>query len=159
MSSSMYDVTPLEPFGAVVTGLDVRRQPEQSVMERLEHDLDEHHVLVFRGHSAPSNAELVRFVGSFGELETPDVVPDQVSSDAAQIVHISNDVENGAYVGPSQTTRSLDGHSDYCWQHRVSSIARLTQWRHRTRAVRHGFRTCMPYSIPWSLVCVNGSRD
>jgi len=38
-SSSMYDVTPLEPFGAVVTGLEVRRQPEQSVMEWLEHDL------------------------------------------------------------------------------------------------------------------------
>jgi taurine dioxygenase/pentalenolactone F synthase len=121
----MYDVTPLEPFGAVVTGLDVRRQPEQSVMERLEHDLDEHHVLVFRGHSAPSDAELVRFVGSFGELERPDVVPDQVSSDAPQIVHISNEVENGAYVGPSQTTRSLDGHSDYCWQDRVSSIGAL----------------------------------
>ena len=109
MPSSMYDVTPLEPFGAVVTGLGVRRQPEPSVMERLEHDLAEHHVLVFRGHSAPSNAELVRFVGSFGELETPDVVPDQVSSDAPQIVHISNDVENGAYVGPSPRLRTFFG--------------------------------------------------
>jgi alpha-ketoglutarate-dependent taurine dioxygenase len=128
-------------------------------MERLEHDLAEYHVLVFRGHSAPSDAELVRFVGSFGELERPDVVPDQVNLDTPQIVCISNEVANGAYVGPSQTTRSLDGHSDYCWRTGCLASARLTQLRYRTRAARHGFRTCMPYSIPWSQFWVNGSKD
>jgi alpha-ketoglutarate-dependent taurine dioxygenase len=40
-------------------------------------------------------------------------------------VCISNEVANGAYVGPSQTTRSLDGHSGICWQDRVSSIGAL----------------------------------
>ena len=75
-----------EPFGAFVTGWCPDEDLAANDFEKIRAGLQEHLVLVFRGHPAPTNAELVRFAQHFGDLvkgtewfgdivEFPEILP------------------------------------------------------------------------------------
>ena len=119
-------VNPCTPYGAVIRGLDIAKGALAAgqVTELLAY-LDEYHVLIFRGHSSPEDAKYLEFVSSFGEVELTDIVPNQVRPERPEIVIISNDVKEGASIGPAQSASALDWHSDYCWQERVSQIGSI----------------------------------
>lgn len=78
--------TPLAPFGAIVEGFRPEEPLTSEDQARIRRALARHLVLVFRGHAQPSDAQLVRFAGAFGELvkgtewfgdmtEFPEILP------------------------------------------------------------------------------------
>jgi taurine dioxygenase/pentalenolactone F synthase len=76
----------LEPFGAVVTGWRPTRELGDEDLEQIRAALQQHLVLVLRGHDTPTDADLVRFARRFGDLvkgtewfgdivEFPEILP------------------------------------------------------------------------------------
>lgn len=122
---SHYEVEPMTPFGAVVRGLDLSRDLELEEVTEIQDALNEHHVLVFRGHTPPTDPEYVRFTANFGEVAVNDVVPDQVRPGYPEIIVISNIIEDGKRIGAGRGAERLDWHSDYCWAEQISKFACL----------------------------------
>ena len=119
-------LTPLMPFGAILRGVDIgSRSLELAETEQIQSYLDEFHVLVFRGHESPTDAEYIQFISNFGDVPVNDVVPEQVRAGYPEIIVVSNIVENGKRIGTGQAARRLDWHTDYCWQERVSKVGAL----------------------------------
>ena len=77
---------PLQPFGAIVTGWRPDAELTADDLDTIRVALQQHLVLVFRGHAPPTDAELVRFAHHFGDLvkgtewfgdivEFPEILP------------------------------------------------------------------------------------
>jgi taurine dioxygenase len=75
-----------EPVGALVVGWDPGSDLSREDFATIQRALREHLVLVFRDHRLPTDAELVRFAGRFGDLvkgtewfgdivEFPEILP------------------------------------------------------------------------------------
>ncbi|MGH3769699.1 MAG: TauD/TfdA dioxygenase family protein [Pseudonocardiaceae bacterium] len=97
------------PLGAIVGGLDLREELDQPTLSAIRSGLQAHLLLVFRGHEPLSDAQLVRFAATLGE------VGDFGNSDGArpgypEIVRISNIVEDGK-IG-SAGADALPWHTD-----------------------------------------------
>ena len=121
-----FTIGTLLPFGAMVTGMEFSSDVTISELSELRRLLNEHHVLVFRGHRAPKDSEYVRFLRHFGELSTNEAVdPGYLRPGFPEIIVISNIVENGKKIGAAQDVKGLDWHTDYSWQDRVSVAGAL----------------------------------
>ena len=62
-------VTPLnEPLGALVHGWDPSQTLSSNDGTTIRRSLQEHSVLIFRGHIQPTDDQLVKFAEFFGDL-------------------------------------------------------------------------------------------
>jgi alpha-ketoglutarate-dependent taurine dioxygenase len=97
------------PLGAVCTGVRFDRDLSEAEYADLVEALDEHLVLVLRGHPPIGNAELVRFARHFGELRPSLAAPSRLP-DYPEINLVSH-----REIGPVKGTGGsgvLQWHSD-----------------------------------------------
>ena len=121
-----FEVEPLLPFGAIVSGVEFECDVAEPEVSELRALLAQRHVLVFRGHRALQDSHYVRFLRHFGELSVNDAVdPNYLRPGFPEIIVISNIVENGRQVGAARDTSGLEWHTDYCWRDRVSVAGAL----------------------------------
>jgi alpha-ketoglutarate-dependent taurine dioxygenase len=131
-------VESVAPFGAFVTGLDISRVLDKSEAASLRRLLNEHQVLVFRGHKSPTDAEYSRFAGNFGPpvLNAPLEMGREgvesfhetiVSRENPEIIMLTNKiVKDGREVGYTGVgAKGLGWHSDYCWADEIAEIGAL----------------------------------
>ncbi|HVX20073.1 MAG TPA: TauD/TfdA family dioxygenase [Acidimicrobiales bacterium] len=118
---------PLEPFGLLVRDWDFSAcTPERG--DLLVRALADHHVLVFRGHPAVADADLVRWARRFGSVdESPFAMPRRTLADRGfpEIYVVSNITENGDPIGIGRGASTLNWHSDYAFEDRVSCAGLL----------------------------------
>lgn len=104
-----WDVRPLSPFGAEISGFDLTGvTPEQATDVRAL--LDEHLVVVFRGHDSPlAHAELVAFAAAFGDLRASSANQSRLPDEP-----MINVVSNGEFEGAKGTggANLVDWHGD-----------------------------------------------
>src|SRR5438876_4616492 len=74
------------PLGAVVKGMDFSGEIADVVRDEVEEALHRYLLLLFRGHSVPSDEDLNRFSSAFGELNKNDVAPEQTRRGYPQIL-------------------------------------------------------------------------
>ncbi|MFD9093557.1 neopentalenolactone/pentalenolactone F synthase [Streptomyces collinus] len=119
------DVSPIpdSAVGAVVHGAAITPDLDDGTVERLWAALDQHLVLVFRGHRDPSNDELLGFGRRFGYIPKTGLTTG-ASPDHNEILIISNIVENGRKIGVGDAGW-MDWHTDYSFRPRVSRIGFL----------------------------------
>ncbi|MFF5024713.1 neopentalenolactone/pentalenolactone F synthase [Streptomyces collinus] len=119
------DVSPIpdSTVGAVVHGAAITPDLDDTTVERLWAALDQHLVLVFRGHRDPSNDELLGFGRRFGHIPKTGLTTG-ASPDHNEILIISNIVENGRKIGVGDAGW-MDWHTDYSFRPRVSRIGFL----------------------------------
>jgi taurine dioxygenase len=86
-------VTPLEPFGAEVDGVDASCPVDAEVRDELRSSLRQHHLLVLRGQQL-SLEEQTRFMSMFGPVQPPASErpgsKDYVSKDPAYGAHLAD---------------------------------------------------------------------
>ncbi|MGH3899713.1 MAG: TauD/TfdA dioxygenase family protein [Pseudonocardiaceae bacterium] len=97
------------PLGAIVGGVDLRDESDQPALSAIRSGLQAHLLLIFRGHEPPSDAQLVRFAATLGEVGDFGS-SDKVRPCCSAIVRISNTAENGK-IG-SAGTHALPWHTD-----------------------------------------------
>jgi alpha-ketoglutarate-dependent taurine dioxygenase len=104
----------LEPFGAIVTGWCPDQPLRADERAWIGSALEEHLVLVFRGHDSPTDAALVRFARHFGELvEGTEWFGDIV--EFPEILPITNRIgEDGIALGTGGAAE-FPWHADYSY--------------------------------------------
>jgi len=126
----------LEPFGAVVRGLDTSHDQSATQIEAIRGLLDEHHVLVFRGHEPPDDTQYRRLLTPFGTLFENNTLDESfkrvvLSQAEPEIVRITNRIfEDGKEIGASVVKgypgyRGLDWHTDHCFDETISIVGAL----------------------------------
>lgn len=110
------EITPLDaPLGAMVRGWNPKAELSFDDLGLLRQAMHEHLVLVFRGHATPTDAELVRFAGRFGELQKAAEMFGDLNP-IAEILPVNNlRDDDGAPKGTGESM-ALEWHSDYSFQ-------------------------------------------
>ena len=106
------EITPLEaPLGARVAGWNPGAELSDADLDLLRQAIRTHLVLVLRGHTAPSDAELVRFASRFGELVRGAEMFGLNS--VPEILRINNVVDENGMSQGLLASSDLDWHADY----------------------------------------------
>jgi len=110
------EILPLqEPVGALVHGW----RPDEKLTARdqaaIVAGLREHLVLVFRGHPAPSDAELIRFGQNFGDLVKGSEWFRDSGTHPAEIVPVTNALDADGVPEGTAGSIELNWHSDYSY--------------------------------------------
>jgi taurine dioxygenase/pentalenolactone F synthase len=101
-------------FGAVVTGWDPGRAPDEQLVGELRAALAEHVLLVLRGHRPPGESELIRFAGGFGSLFDGGELFG-LASPTREILQLTSERnERGVETGLAAST-PLPWHTDYSY--------------------------------------------
>jgi pentalenolactone F synthase len=119
------DISPItgSSLGAVVRGADLSGNIDAGQIADIWSALDEHLVLVFRGHKDPSDEELMAFGRNFGHIPRTGLTTG-AKPDHNEILIISNIVENDQKIGVGNA-EWMDWHTDYSFRPRVSRIGFL----------------------------------
>ncbi|WPO70797.1 MULTISPECIES: neopentalenolactone/pentalenolactone F synthase [unclassified Streptomyces] len=119
------DVTPIpgSSFGAVVRGATISGDITPREIEEIWQALDEHLVIVFRGHDDPTDTQLMEFGRHFGHIPRTGLT-NGASPEHNEILIISNIVENGRRIGVGEP-EGMDWHTDYSFRPRVAQIGFL----------------------------------
>ncbi len=119
------DVTPIPgaALGAVVHGSQVTGDLGSSQCEEIRAALDEHLVLVFRGHETPSYAEFLAFGSRFGYIPKTGLTSG-AHPDHNEILIVSNLLEDGRKIGVGDAAW-MAWHTDYSFRPRVSQVGFL----------------------------------
>jgi len=110
-------------LGAVVHGVHVSGDMDEAQFEKIWAALDEHLVLVFRGHNTPSYEEFLSFGRCFGHIPKTGLTIG-THPDHNEILIISNLVENGQKIGVGDANW-MDWHTDYSFRPWVSQVGFL----------------------------------
>jgi alpha-ketoglutarate-dependent taurine dioxygenase len=106
-----------EPIGAIVNGWSPEREPSAADRETIERALRQYLVLVFRGHASPSDAELVRFAGGFGDLvKGTEWFGDMV--EFPEVLPITNRIGDDGIAQGTGGTAEFPWHADYSYVQR-----------------------------------------
>ena len=109
----------MAPLGAEVRGLDPTVPLPQEGVDQIKAALRDYLVLVFRGHPTPSDSELVRFAGSFGELAIgTSFLGDPVEH--PEILPITNLEDEEGYPRGTGGAVEFPWHIDYAYLERVA---------------------------------------
>jgi alpha-ketoglutarate-dependent taurine dioxygenase len=121
----MASISPLPdaPFGAVVHGADVTGDMDRAEYDKIWAALDEHLVLVFRGHETPSYEQFLSFGRRFGHIPKTGLNTG-AHPGHNEILIVSNLTENGRRIGVGDAGW-MDWHTDYSFRPRVSQIGFL----------------------------------
>lgn len=104
----------LQPFGAIVSGWRPGEALSTGDLDRVRSSLQQHLVLVFRGHAAPTDAELVRFAGHFGDLvKGTEWFGDVV--DFPEILPITNQIGDDGIAKGTGGAAEFPWHADYSY--------------------------------------------
>ena len=108
-------VTPLQaPLGAIVAGWDpvspLSAQTKADILDALH----KHQVLVFRGHTKPTDAQLVSFAESFGDLVKGSEWFGDIDQ-VPQILRVNNLLDEQGVPKGTGGSMSLEWHSDYSY--------------------------------------------
>lgn len=109
------EVKPLDaPLGAIVQGWNPKTELSDGDEQAIRQALQRHQVLVFRGHAAPTDQQLVRFAYRFGNLIKGsewfgDIDP------VAEILRVNNVVGDDGVPEGTGAAASLEWHSDYSY--------------------------------------------
>lgn len=119
------DILPIPgaALGAVVHGAHVTGDMDKAQFERIWAALDEHLVLVFRGHDTPSYEEFLSFGRRFGHIPKTGLTKG-AHPDHNEILIVSNLEENGQKIGVGDAGW-MDWHTDYSFRPRVSQVGFL----------------------------------
>ena len=110
--SMALEITSLDaPLGAMVHGWDPKAELPSDDLEVLRQAMRAHLVLVLRGHAQPSDAELVRFSGYFGDLMEGSILFGLGS--VPEILRINNVVNDKGVAEGLLASSDLDWHADY----------------------------------------------
>jgi alpha-ketoglutarate-dependent taurine dioxygenase len=112
------DVRPLPaPFGAEVHAFDFSVPLVPEIADAIESAIGQYLVLVFRGHTPPTDEQFTNFTAYFGVHNPKDLNPQFRRPGNPYILVISNIVEDGKEVG-GRGVANLDWHTDgaYCLQ-------------------------------------------
>jgi alpha-ketoglutarate-dependent taurine dioxygenase len=113
------DVRPLsEPFGAEVHAFDFSVPLFAEMVDEIESAIGQYLVLVFRGHTPPTDEQFTKFTTHFGVHDPKDLNPQFARPGNPYILVISNIVEDGKEVG-GRGAVNLDWHTDGA--HRLQS--------------------------------------
>jgi alpha-ketoglutarate-dependent taurine dioxygenase len=112
------EIQPLaEPLGARVFGWDPGQPLEGEDRARIHRALRRYLVLVFQGHPTPSDADLVQYAGSFGELiKGSEWFRD--AGDLPEILPVTNAVGADGIALGTGGAGSLEWHADYSYSSR-----------------------------------------
>ena len=97
------EVTPLnEPLGALVHGWDPSQTLGSNECTAIRGSLQEHSVLIFRGHVQPTDDQLVKFAECFGDLVKGSEWFGDIAS-SPEILRVNNLVNKDCllYTSPS----------------------------------------------------------
>ena len=109
------EVKPLDaPLGAIVWGWNPKTELSDGDEAAIRQALQRHQVLVFRGHAAPTDQELVSFAYRFGNLIKGsewfgDIDP------VAEILRVNNVVGDDGVPEGTGASASLEWHADYSY--------------------------------------------
>ncbi|MEW2223133.1 neopentalenolactone/pentalenolactone F synthase [Streptomyces sp. NPDC006990] len=119
------DVTPIPgaALGAVVHGSPVTGDLGSSRCEEIWAALDEHLVLVFRGHETPTYEEFLAFGSRFGYIPKTGLTSG-AHPDHNEILIVSNLMEDGRKIGVGDAAW-MAWHTDYSFRPRVSQVGFL----------------------------------
>jgi taurine dioxygenase/pentalenolactone F synthase len=119
------DVLPIpgSALGAVVHGAHITGDMDKAQFEEIWAALDEHLVLVFRGHETPSHAEFLAFGRRFGHIPKTGLTTG-AHPEHNEILIVSNLVEDGQKIGVGDADW-MDWHTDYSFRPRVSQVGFL----------------------------------
>jgi len=110
------EILPLqEPVGALVHGWGPNEDLTTQDRATIAAGLREHLVLVFRGHPAPSDAELVRFAQNFGDLVKGSEWFRDSGTHPAEIVPVTNALDADGVPEGTAGSMELQWHSDYSY--------------------------------------------
>ena len=115
------EVTPLnEPLGALVHGWDPSQTLSSDYGDIIRRSLQEHSVLIFRGHIQPTDDQLVKFAKNFGDLVKGsewfgDIAPNP------EILRVNNLVNKDGIPEGTGASDALEWHSDYSY---VSTVGK-----------------------------------
>ncbi len=110
------EITPLdgEAFGATVVGWQPSREPDSAMVGQVRAALAAHLVLVFRGHTQPTDDELVCFAAAFGELiKGSEWLHDAGSR--AEILPVTNALDDAGIPLGTGGAGQLEWHADYSY--------------------------------------------
>lgn len=110
-------------LGAVVHDAPVTGDLDEAVSEEIWKALDEHLVLVFRGHRTPSYEEFLSFGRRFGYIPKTGL-HSGAHPEHNEILMVSNVTENGRKIGVGDAGW-MDWHTDYSFRPRVSQVGFL----------------------------------
>jgi alpha-ketoglutarate-dependent taurine dioxygenase len=110
-------------LGAVVHGAHVTGDMSEAEFEKIWAALDEHLVLVFRGHDTPSYEEFLSFGRRFGHIPKTGLTTG-AHPEHNEILIVSNLVENDRKIGVGDA-EWMDWHTDYSFRPRVSQVGFL----------------------------------
>eukprot|EP00306_Pavlova_sp_CCMP459_P001667 CAMPEP_0185176054 /NCGR_PEP_ID=MMETSP1139-20130426/27737_1 /TAXON_ID=298111 /ORGANISM="Pavlova sp., Strain CCMP459" /LENGTH=433 /DNA_ID=CAMNT_0027741803 /DNA_START=9 /DNA_END=1311 /DNA_ORIENTATION=+ len=101
LASKGVEVTPLEPLGAAVRGLDLRKQPREDVLDTLQREMAERGFVVFKDQGVLSGEEQVRASEYWGGREMHSTHGVHPRAPNRHIFRLSNDPDVGILgVGP-----------------------------------------------------------
>ncbi len=109
------EVNPLDaPLGAIMLGWNPKAELSGADEAAIREALQRHQVLVFRGHAAPTDQQLVRFAYRFGNLIKGsewfgDIDP------VAEILRVNNLVGADGVAEGTGASASLEWHADYSY--------------------------------------------
>lgn len=109
------EVKPLDaPLGAIVWGWNPKTELSGGDEAAIRQALQRHQVLVFRGHAAPTDQQLVSFAYRFGNLIKGsewfgDIDP------VAEILRVNNLVGDDGVAEGTGASASLEWHADYSY--------------------------------------------
>lgn len=110
-------MTPLDaPFGALVEGWDPGAALSGTDLLQLQTGLNEHLLLLFRGHRVPNDEELVNFARCFGELaQVAEVFTAVVAPRHPEILPVENEPQENGGQREHQDVGVLPWHADYSY--------------------------------------------
>lgn len=115
------------PFGAVVHDSRIDPDVPDAVVEEILRALDEHLVLVFRGHEYPSDETLIAFGRRFGDIPRTGLNAgkgaDEIYNEMLLISNVVDDGGNKVGVGDANF---MNWHTDYSFRPRVSQFGFLS---------------------------------
>lgn len=115
------EVTPLnEPLGALVHGWDPSQTLGSNECTAIRRSLQEHSVLIFRGHIQPTDDQLVKFAECFGDLVKGSEWFGDIAS-SPEILRVNNLVNKDGVPEGTGASDSLEWHSDYSY---VSTVGK-----------------------------------
>jgi len=118
-------ITPMqEPFGALVSGWNSAEVLTANDVKSIREALATFSILVFRGHSSPTDEQLVGFAKSFGELiEGSGFFGD--SQRFPEILRVNNLKSKDGFPLGTGGSEACDWHADYSFMPRCGLISFL----------------------------------
>jgi len=103
-----------QSLGALVYGWDPRQRLNIDDYIKIRRNLQEHLVLIFRGHNQPTDSELVNFAKNFGDLVKGsewfgDIAP------PPEILRVNNLISKEGVPKGTGASDALEWHSDYSY--------------------------------------------